>query len=138
MSTSLSLLRQQRSTVLKGMDNARNQISALQDKISRLQEAVRALETSISKLETTKSSMDGLAIDESRWKGEKEDKFKNYYDLYKVSLKNFISKTEEAKQIIKEDIIRFENTIASYESGIENLQNTMLSIDKQISAALKE
>lgn len=135
---SLSDLYGQRGSVLAGMANSRNQIAILEDKISRLQEASSALGTSISELESTKSSIDSLTIDESRWKGEKGDTFEEYYDSYKISVKNFISKTEDAKETIEEDITRYKGTIDSYETGLETLKNTLASIDSQISAAEKE
>ncbi|MGY0691179.1 YwqH-like family protein [Virgibacillus sp. FSP13] len=137
-SSALSSLYAQRSTVLAGIANSRNQIAILEEKIRRLQEASGKLSTSISELETTKSSIDGLTIDESRWKGEKEDKFEDYYDAYKSSVKSFISKTEDAKQTMEEDIARYESKKAAYETGLANLQNTLASIDSQISAAQKE
>ncbi|SHG92821.1 YwqH-like family protein [Virgibacillus chiguensis] len=133
MSTSLSLLREQRGSTLAGIANARNQIDILNSKVIRLKDAARELEASITEMETTKRSIDNLPVDENRWKGAKVTEFNKYYNVYKSSIRSFILKTEDVKQRIEEDIMLYERKINSYETGIMSLQNTLTSIDREIS-----
>lgn len=139
MSTaSLSSLYSQRTTVLNGMENSGQMISDAEEKIARLQKASGKMSTSLSELEATKSSIDNLIIDGGRWKGEKENKFENNYNEYKDSVKEFIAKTEDAKVAIEDDIKRYEADKAAYITGLKNLENSLDSLDTQISQVEKE
>ncbi|GAB3799607.1 hypothetical protein GCM10028868_23150 [Virgibacillus kimchii] len=136
--TSLSQLREQKRTVLRGMADTRNNISSVEDKISRLQKASSNLATSISELESINSSIDGLNIDTGRWKGREQEKFEEDYSSYKDRVRNYVSRTEDAKDAIDQDIKRYEGEKAIYTTGLNNLQNTLNSLDRQINLAQKE
>ncbi|AUJ26912.1 MULTISPECIES: YwqH-like family protein [Virgibacillus] len=138
MSTSLSLLREQRRTVLLGMNNARNEISVLQDKVSRLQEASNTLETNITHLRTTKKSIDQLEKDGRRWRGNNKDTYDNKYSLYRDSIQQYLSKSMDAKETIDSDIRRYEANQASYAAGLNNLQSSLHSLESQIRAKERE
>ncbi|MFD1361467.1 YwqH-like family protein [Lentibacillus salinarum] len=134
----LSQLQSQKSTVLRGIANSESKISGLEDKISRLQQASSQLATSISELETIKGSIDGLTIDAGRWKGKEENSFEENYSSYKDSVKRFVSKTEGAKDTIDQDIKRYEADKAAYSTGLSNLEDTLNSLETQISQEQKE
>jgi uncharacterized protein YukE len=136
--SSLSQLRAQRSNVVQGISNAKTNISALEDKITRLQRASSTLSSNITELGSIKSSITSLNIENSRWQGKEKDKFDDRYETYKSSVKNYITKVKEAKETIDEDISRYESTKANYISGLGNLQNTLSSLDYQISVAERE
>ncbi|WP_163581071.1 YwqH-like family protein [Gracilibacillus saliphilus] len=136
--SSLSQLRAQRSNVVQGISNAKTNISALEDKITRLQRASSTLSSNITELGSIKSSITSLNIENSRWQGQEKDKFDDRYETYKSSVKNYITKVKEAKETIDEDISRYESTKANYISGLGNLQNTLSSLDYQISVAERE
>ncbi|WP_077320205.1 YwqH-like family protein [Virgibacillus proomii] len=133
MSTSLSLLRQQRSTVLKGISNSKEQIIILADKISRLRAASTNLQKSISELESNKRQVDSLSIENNRWSGTNETKFLNKYDAYRDSVKSFLGDTINAKEDIEDTIRRLEDSKAAYINGLNNLQSTLSSIEYKIS-----
>src|SRR5690625_4758207 len=135
MSVDAGLLRSRRSTVLSGMSNSRQQISVLSDKITRLREASNNLQTSITQLESSKSIIDGLTIDNSRWKGTKESRFNNRYSGYQDSVRNFVQETNNAKDGIDEEIRRAEQSKAGYTTGLNNLQSSLDSLDYQIRMA---
>lgn len=132
MSVDVGLLRRQRSTVVSGMSNSRQQISVLSDKITRLQTASSNLQSSISELETSKSSVDSLSIDNNRWKGTKEGKFSNRYSSYQDSVGDYVQKVNDAKDGIDEEIRRTEQSKAGYITGLSNLESTLSSLDNQI------
>ncbi|WP_158589663.1 MULTISPECIES: DUF5082 family protein [Clostridia] len=138
MSTSLSLLRQQRLTVLKGISNSEEQITILADKISRLRAASNILETSITYLRTTKSSIDNLEVDERSWKGKTKDNYENKYSIYRDSVQQYLSKAENAKEAIDSDIRRYESTQSSYALGLNKLQSTFHLLETQIRAKERE
>ncbi|WP_461182281.1 YwqH-like family protein [Virgibacillus kimchii] len=120
------------------MADTRNNISSVEDKISRLQKASSNLATSISELESINSSIDGLNIDTGRWKGREQEKFEEDYSSYKDRVRNYVSRTEDAKDAIDQDIKRYEGEKAIYTTGLNNLQNTLNSLDRQINLAQKE
>ncbi|QKY69801.1 DUF5082 family protein [Lentibacillus sp. CBA3610] len=133
--TSLRQLRDQKVTVLGGMAHTENKISSLEDKISRLRQASSQLATNISELETIKGSITGLTIDAGRWKGEEESEFEEHYSSYEESVKSYVSKTEDAKDAMDQDIKRYEADKATYTTGLNNLENTLDSLERQISQA---
>ncbi|GAB3799656.1 YwqH-like family protein [Virgibacillus kimchii] len=135
MSANLGLLRSRRSSVLNGMSNSKQQISALSDKITRLQTASSNLQSSISVLETSNSNIDNLSIDNNRWKGTKENRFTDRYSSYQDSVRNYVQKVNDAKDGIDEEIRRAEQTKAGYTTGLNNLQSTLDSLDYQIRMA---
>lgn len=136
--SSLSQLRSQKRTVLQGMNNSREQISILEDKITRLQRASNTLSSNISELNSFKSSIESLTIENSKWKGREKEKFEGNYDTYKGSVKAYVNKVENAKETIDEDIGRYSTTQANYVNGLNSLQNTLSSLNYQISAAERE
>jgi uncharacterized protein YukE len=117
------------------MSNSRQQISVLSDKITRLQTASSNLQSSISVLETSKSNIDNLSIDNSRWKGTKENRFNNRYSTYQDSVRNYVQKVNDAKDGIDEELRRAEQSKAGYTAGLNNLQSTLNSLDYQIRMA---
>ena len=136
--TSLGQLRSRKTTVLTAMGDSRDKISNVEEKIRRLEEASSELATNISELETIKGSIDGLTIDDGRWKGQQEDKFEDNYNEYKDSVKDYISKTEDAKEAMDDDIKRYEADKATYTTGLTNLQHNLDTLEKQISQAEQE
>lgn len=136
--TSLSQLRSRKTTVLTAMGDSRDKISNVEEKIRRLEEASSELAKNISELETIKGSIDGLTIDEGSWKGQKEDKFEDNYNEYKDSVKNYVSRTEDAKEAMDDDIKRYEADKATYTTGLTNLQHNLDTLEKQISQAEQE
>lgn len=132
MSVDVGLLRRQRTTVLNGMQNSREQISILSDKITRLRTASNNLESSITELETSKSNIDNLSINNSRWKGTNENNFNGRYSTYQGHVGNFVQHTKNAKSTIDEEISQAEQSKAAYTTGLNNLQSTLNSLDAQI------
>lgn len=135
MTVDVGLLRRQRSTVVSGMSNSRQQISVLSDKITRLQTAFSNLQSSIFELESSKSSIDSLSIDNNRWKGTKENKFNGRYSTYQASVRNYVQKVNDAKDGIDDEIRRTEQSKAGYITGLNTLESTLNSLDNQIRLA---
>ncbi|SHM54945.1 YwqH-like family protein [Gracilibacillus kekensis] len=136
--SSLSQLRAQKRTVLQGMNNSREQISILEDKITRLQRASNTLSSNLSELNSVKSSIESLTIENSKWKGRGKEKFDDFYITYKGSVKGYLNKVKDAKETIDEDISRYSTTQDNYVNGLNNLQNTLSSLNYQISVAERE
>ncbi|MBO1003924.1 YwqH-like family protein [Pseudogracilibacillus auburnensis] len=136
--TSIRQLKDQKRTVLEGMADSKNAISNMEDKVSRLQGASSNLATSISEVEILKSSISDLKVDSRRWKGKEKKNFEDAYSSYKESMKNYFSRTEEAKDAIDEDIKRYEAKIDTYTIGLNNLEITLDVLNKQINQAQKE
>ncbi|OEH54446.1 hypothetical protein AQ616_11855 [Oceanobacillus sp. E9] len=135
--TSIGYLYNQKNTLLNGISDSRNMISSTEDKISRLQQASSLLSTSISEVESIKSSINGLQIDNTRWKGKKESKFNETYSEYEVSVKDYLSKSNDAKETIDTDIKRYEAELTTYSSNLNYLTNSLDSLESQISQAQK-
>lgn len=135
MSVDVNLLKRQRSTVLSGINNSRQQINILSDKISRLQTASSNLQSSIIELETILSNVENLSIDSNRWRGTKQTEFSDRYSSYETSVSNYCRNVNDAKDIIDEEIRRAEQSKAGYEAGLSNLQSTLNSLDSQIRMA---
>ncbi|GLO65758.1 YwqH-like family protein [Oceanobacillus kimchii] len=135
--TSIGYLYNQKDTLLNGISDSRNMISSTEDKISRLQQASSLLSTSISEVESIKSSINGLQIDNTRWKGKKESKFNETYSEYEVSVKDYLSKSNDAKETIDTDIKRYEAELTTYSSNLNYLTNSLDSLESQISQAQK-
>ncbi|MBT2598934.1 MULTISPECIES: DUF5082 family protein [unclassified Oceanobacillus] len=135
--TSIGYLYNQKNTLLNGISDSRNMISSTEDKLSRLQQASSLLSTSISEVESIKSSINGLQIDNTRWKGKKESKFNETYSEYEVSVKDYLSKSNDAKETIDTDIKRYEAELTTYSSNLNYLTNSLDSLESQISQAQK-
>lgn len=135
--TSIGYLYNQKNTLLNGISDSRNMISSTEDKISRLQQASSLLSTSISEVESIKSSINGLQIDNTRWKGKKESKFNETYSEYEVSVKDYLSKSNDAKETIDTDIKRYKAELTTYSSNLNYLTNSLDSLESQISQAQK-
>lgn len=133
--TSLSQLRSQKMTVLGGMANTENRISSLEEKISRLRKASGKLGTSVSDLESIKGSITGLTINTGRWKGKEENEFEQHYSSYKESVKQYVSGAGNARDAMDQDIKRYEADKATSITGLNNLENTLNSLDGQIRVA---
>ena len=136
--TSLSQLRSRKTTVLTAMGDSRDKISAMDQKIERLQEASSSLETTITDLETSNKNVNDLTVDESKWKGTNKTTLDNEYDAYKDSVKEYVSKTEDAKETIDEEIQEAMDRKATYTTGLNNLENSLSSLENQIEQAEKE
>ena|SRR5699024_1915720 len=136
--TSLGQLRSQKTTVLMAIGNSEDKISAMDKKIERLEEASSSLETSITDLETSKKNVNDLTVDDSKWKGTNKTTFDNEYDAYEDSVKEYVSKTEEAKETIDEEIQEAMDRKATYTTGLDNLENSLSSLENQIEQAEKE
>jgi len=136
--TSLSQLRSRKTTVLTAMGDSRDKISAMDQKIERLQEASSSLETTITDLETSNKNVNDLTVDESKWKGTNKTTLDNEYDAYKDSVKEYVSKTEEAKETIDEEIQEAMDRKATYTTGLNNLEKSLSSLENQIEQAEKE
>lgn len=134
---SLRQLYDQKRTVLTGMENSQNMISDLENKISRLQKASGNLATSVSELEIIKNSVSRLTIDIGRWKGKEKSNFEEEFDNYKESVEAYVSRTEDAKDTMDQDIRRYEADKAAYTTGLSNLENTLAALDRQIIQAQK-
>lgn len=135
--TSIGYLYNQKNSLLNGISDSRNMISSTEDKISRLRQASSLLSTSISEVESIKSSINGLQIDNTRWKGKKESKFNDVYSEYEVSVKDYLSKSNDAKETIDTDIKRYEAELTTYSSNLNYLANSLDSLERQISQAQK-
>lgn len=136
--SSLSYLRWRKSSVQSQIQSNRTLISDAEDKISRLRQALNEISTSLSDLQSIKSSINSLTIDLNSWRGKTEDEFDKIYSRYKDSVKTYISKVDDAKEAINDDIRRYEAEKSSYQSSITSLQHSLNSLNWQISQAEKE
>lgn len=135
---SLSQLYAQKRTVLGNITTTKSGISSVEDKISRLEVAASRLATSISNVETIRSSISKLSIDASRWKGKEESNFQKAYSDYEESVKNYVSRTEDAKDAIDQDIRRYELERMNLITELNSLETRLYSIERQIIQAQKE
>lgn len=134
-SSTLSSLNAQRTTVLAGMDGARLQIAELEEKIAKLKKASGKLAKSISVLQSTKGSIDSL---KTVGKERRRINLRSVIVNTKKSVKEYISKTEDAQEAIQDDIKRYESLKTSLTTGLHNLEITLDSLNSQIASAEKE
>lgn len=132
---SITQLHDQKRTVLIGMADSKDSISILEDKVSKLKEASSKLGTSISMVENLKKSISDLTIDLGEWKGKEKKNFEEAYSTYKENVHEYHSRTEEAQEAIEEDIRRYEADIDMKTIGLNNLENMLDSLDRQIKQA---
>lgn len=125
-------LNEQKRSVLIGIASSKTNVSNLKDKISRLEEASNHLNTSISELDSLKSSILGLSIDQSKWDGEEYTNFAEAYSTYEETVKSYVSRTEDAKDAIDEDIKRYRTTLDTSITGLNNLESALTGLDKEI------
>ena len=132
MSAVLGLLRSQKRTVELVISGAKSNISDVEDKIERLKAAVKELEAGVEDMEAIKKSIDNLTVDEASWKGKNKDKFEDHYSEYQDAVETCISKTKDAKETMEEEITRYEQQRTNFITGLNNLENTLISLEKQI------
>lgn len=125
-------LNEQVRTVLTGMANTKNKIADLEEKIERLEEASSNLSTRITEVESLKSTVTGLEIDETKWKGKEHEDFEDVYDTYKEKATTYVSQTEEAKEDIDEDIKRYQDKLDTALIGLGNLESNLEDIQEKI------
>ncbi|MFC0015757.1 MULTISPECIES: DUF5082 family protein [Allobacillus] len=133
--TSIRQLNAQKVTVLRGIADKKNSISSLEEKISRLQTAATRLTASISALESTQQAIENLTVDLGRWRGEEKSEFEENYSDYQESTRAYLSKTENAKDAIDQDIKRYEAQMATSTTSLMNLESSLASIEWQIRQA---
>ncbi len=125
-------LNEQVRSVLTGMANTKNKIADLEEKIERLEEASSNLSTRITEVESLKSTVTGLEIDETKWKGKEHEDFEDVYDTYKEKARTYVSQTEEAKEDIDEDIKRYQDKLDTAFIGLGNLESNLEDIQEKI------
>lgn len=127
-----SQLNDKKRAVLGGIANSKNTISDSENKILRLEEASNNLKSSISEVETLKSSILSLSIDQTKWNGKEHTTFEEAYSTYEENVKNYVSRTEDAKDAIDDDINRYKTKLDTSMIGLDNLENTLTGLDIQI------
>lgn len=130
--SSLNRLYNQKNTITSNIASTKNVISSLEDKISRLERASSDLDVSISNVKNIQGSISRLTIDTGRWKGEEENKFEEAYSDYVQSVKEYVSKAEDAKDAIDVDKSRYLSQKVGFLSQLSHLENSLRSIDRQI------
>lgn len=130
--SSLNRLYNQKNTITSNIASTKNVISSLEDKISRLERASSDLDVSISNVKNIQGSISRLTIDTGRWKGEEENKFEEAYSDYVQSVKEYVSKAEDAKDAIDADKSRYLSQKVGFLSQLSHLENSLRSIDRQI------
>lgn len=130
--SSLNRLYNQKNTITSNIASTKNVISSLEDKISRLERASSDLDVSISNVKSIQGSISRLTIDTGRWKGEEENKFEEAYGDYVQSVKEYVSKVEDAKDAIDADKSRYLSQKVGFLSQLSHLENSLRSIDRQI------
>lgn len=106
--------------VLEGMADTERNIADLGDRISRLEEASSNLRASLTEVRSYKTSVGYLVIDPKRWKGEEYKDYEDVYDSYKEETKTYVTKVEQAKETIDEDI-------EMYQTDLETAKNVLLN-----------
>jgi len=125
-------LNEQVRSVLEGKANTQMKIDSLEEKIERLQKASSDLDSSLSEVESLKDTVTKLEIDQGKWKGEEYQEFEDAYDSHKEKVKKYVTKTEEAKEDIDDDIERYQEKLDTAVIGLENLDNLLEDLQKQI------
>lgn len=136
--TSLSQLYGQKRTVLSAMADTKNNISTLEDKITRLRIASSQMEATNSNLNNLNSSIQGIIVDNSKWNGKEENNYNEAYSNYKESTKYFVTKSEEVKINMEEDIQRYELEKTNLTTGLNNLETSLGNLEWQITQLEKE
>lgn len=125
-------LSEQVRTTLEGIASSKNTIANLEEKISRLEEASLTLDSSISEIETFKSTTLDLVIDPKKWKGEEYNDFEEAYHSHEENVKLYVSRTEEAKEAIDDDIKRYKEKLDTALTGLSSLEGTLEDLNKQV------
>ncbi|BAC13273.1 hypothetical protein [Oceanobacillus iheyensis HTE831] len=136
--TSLSQLYGQKRTVLSAMADTKNNISALEDKITRLRIASSQMDATNSNLYNLNNSIQGILVNNSNWNGKEENNYNEAYSNYKDSTRHFVTKSEEVKINMDEDIQRYELEKTSLTTGLNNLETSLGNLEWQISQLEKE
>lgn len=120
------------------METTRSSIANTDEKIERLRQALHEISSTHSDMESVKRSINSLNIDQSSWRGEKENEFDDHYNHYEDSVKSYISKVEDAQETIRDDINRYETEKASYTSSLNHLESSLHSLNWQIRVEQRE
>ncbi|MBP1968675.1 DNA repair exonuclease SbcCD ATPase subunit, partial [Virgibacillus natechei] len=83
-SDSLSRLQQRKTAVNQDIGNARERISAAEDKVKRLQKISSSMQTSIYSLRNIKGNIDDFEVTKAKWEGDQENQFIAKYNSYGV------------------------------------------------------
>lgn len=137
-SSKVNDLMRQKSNITSRKSNVESQMALLNTRIQRLQTASNELSNEIAILSGKKNSAENLYVDESRWKGTKKNKFTEIYETYKQSVRDYLSKAEDKKVQLDEEIAHAASTMGSYQSSLSSLSSQMSSLNKQITKAKKE
>ncbi|WP_079709011.1 YwqH-like family protein [Paraliobacillus ryukyuensis] len=138
MVSSLSYLRSRKYAVQREISSCHDRVAELEEKIARLKEAIQKLSTVLSDIDSIKSSINQLTINATNWRGENEKEFDTNYDQYKDSIESYVKDTEDAKDIMNDDIRRYEAKRDALLIRISNLESELSSINVQIRREMRE
>ncbi|MFA8437469.1 DUF5082 family protein [Pueribacillus sp. YX66] len=138
MSAVLSSLTQQHSKAISQKLNAQASISALQEKISRLQVAHEKLSTELNVLRSTSQKIRTLKVVDHQWKGTKRNSFDHHYSDYKQSVSQYVMRTEDRQEQLKEEIQSAQQSLYSFERTLAMLNSQISSLNDQIKQVRRE
>lgn len=134
-SAELNRLQKRKTSVNQDIGNAKERISAAEEKIKRLQEASNAMDTSIQSLRSIKETIDDFEVTKSKWEGDQEKQFEAKYNSYGIYVGIYDSDTSKAKQQIDEDLEMARQEKAQAQMGLGILQITLAGLEFNIKLA---
>lgn len=125
-----NLLEQKRQLNI-AISNQEEKITIFESRIERLQEAVDTLDTNLTPIEQTHKNLD-LTIEEDRWQGKEKNNFEKKTQQLRDHVKQYLGKTEDAQEQIKEEITRCETRITGLEEGLSGFNSSLDNVNIQL------
>lgn len=137
-SDELNRLQKRKTNVNQDIGNARERISAAEDKIERLQEASTALDTSIQSLRSVREAIESFEVTKAKWEGDQEQQFESTYNSYGVVIGIYDIDAGNAKQQIDEDLELAKQDKAQALIGLGIMQFRLAGLESDIKAAKED
>lgn len=137
-SDELNRLQKRKTNVNQDIGNARERISAAEDKIERLQEASIALDTSIQSLRSIREAIESFEVTKSKWEGDQEKQFVAKYNSYGVLIGSYDIDAGNAKQQIDEDLELAKQEKIKYQMGLGIMQIRLAGLESDIKVAKED
>lgn len=129
----LSSLYRQRTSVVTGIGNTKDNISNLEGKIERLDRAFTTLGNKINELIVVKRNIGECNVNINMWKGNESERFEREYQIYIAKTERYFTKTIEAREVIDEEKRRLESSLDNAEIHLSRLTNSLNALNYQIS-----
>ncbi|SEO94877.1 protein of unknown function [Amphibacillus marinus] len=110
----------------------RTTVRNLEKRITRLKSARTQVSSALNMLRSSRNRINRVSIGATSWRGNRKNNFDKKYDRYKSSVKTYVTKVEDSRDRLSDEIKRIEAQRSTCLANISSMQNTINTLNTQI------